>query len=245
VIQITRRQTVVPRSNRELTAVRERFQCDGHVKLAGLLEPSLLVAVLEAIDRTNFDRRIHDGIGVEMCAPSGAVSGVLEFVLNDPDLFTAISEMTGCGPIGCFEGRVYRMVPATEHYDSWHSDVGQDRLLALSINLGREAFEGGVLQIRRADSLDILAEVENRTAGDAVLFRIDSMLRHRVGPVTGGAPRTAYAGWFRSRPDFRDLLAVKLHAHATSESSQTDRALGPARGAHEQRPATRAGRLCP
>jgi hypothetical protein len=212
MIQITQRQTVVQGSNRELTAARKRFQCDGHMKLTGLLEPSLLAAVLNAIDRTNFDLRLHDGIGLEMCAPSGAVSGVLEFVLNDPDLFTAISQMTGCGPIGCFEGRVYRMVPGTEHYDSWHSDVGQNRLLALSINLGREPFEGGVLQIRRAESPDILAEVENRTAGDAVLFQINPAFRHRVGLVAGQVPRTAYAGWFRSRPDFRELLALKLRA---------------------------------
>jgi Rps23 Pro-64 3,4-dihydroxylase Tpa1-like proline 4-hydroxylase len=100
--------------------------------------------------------------------------------------------------------------PVSGHYDSWHSDVGQDRLVALSLNLGREPFEGGLLQIRRADSPEIIAEIANRATGDAVIFRIDPSLRHRVGPVEGHVPRTAYAGWFRSRPDFRVLLGERL-----------------------------------
>lgn len=44
----------------------------------------------------------------------------------------------------------------------WHSDDEQDRLIALSINLGRSPYEGGVLQIRRASGATMLGEVETR-----------------------------------------------------------------------------------
>jgi hypothetical protein len=215
LLRIDRSRTIVEASPAELCAASQQLRQCAYVKLSGLFDGPLLAALLDTIDRTEFHRRVHEGIGVELCAASGAASGALEFLLNDPVLFDAISAMTGCGTIGCFEGRVYRIVPSEEHYDSWHSDVGQDRLLALSINLGRRPFDGGRLQIRRADSATIIGEVENATPGDAVLFRVDPALRHRVSPVAGDEPRTAYAGWFRAAPDFRQLLAVKLrHGHA-------------------------------
>lgn len=78
----------------------------------------------------------------------------------------------------------------------------------MSINLGLP-FEGGVLQIARTDADELLAEVANTGPGDAVLFRIAPWLRHRVGSVTGDFSRTAYAGWFRSAPSYRDLWAAR------------------------------------
>jgi hypothetical protein len=45
----------------------------------------------------------------------------------------------------------------------------------------------------------------NRTLGDAVLFKVHPDYRHRVEGVMGAHARTAYAGWFRSEPDFREL----------------------------------------
>lgn len=210
LLRIDRSRTIVRASPADLCAARQRLQRCAYVKLSGLLDGPLLVALLDTIDRTEFYRRVHAGIGVELCAASGAASAALEFLLNDPVLLEAISEITGCGALGCFEGRVYRIVPSGGHYDSWHSDVGQDRLLALSINLGRRPYDGGRLQIRRADSATIIGDVENATPGDAVLFRVHPDLRHRVGAVAGDEPRTAYAGWFRAAPDFRQLLAMKL-----------------------------------
>jgi hypothetical protein len=207
--------------DRDLETARHSFASNGYIKLPGLLDPSLLTVLLATIDRTRFTRRVHQGIGVEDCAPSGLISGTLEFLLNDSALLGAVSALTDCGPIGCFEGRLYRMVPGTDHHDSWHSDVGESRLLGLSINLGRLPFEGGVLQIRRADSVTVLAEIEIRTAGDAVLFRIDPELRHRVSTLTGQIPRIVYAGWFRSAPIYRNLLHAKLNssAHACNNGS--------------------------
>jgi len=209
VIQITHERTIVPASAGELESAREWFRAHEYVKLRGLIEPRLLNALLDAIDRSEFRHRVHDGIGTELCA-EGVASTVLEFLMNDPTLVATVSTIAECGAIGCFEGRVYRLVPQSDHYDSWHSDVGQDRLVALSINLGRVPYEGGRLQIRRAEDTVILGEIENLTVGDAVMFRVHPTLRHRVGPVEGRVPRTAYAGWFRTQPNFRELLRQRL-----------------------------------
>jgi hypothetical protein len=210
VIRVTHGRTVVQATSGETESARTWFRAHGFLKLRGLIEPRLLGSLLDAIDRTEFRNRVHDGIGVELCAEQGPVSSTLEFLMNDPALAETISSLTECGAIGCFEGRVYRMVPQSDHYDSWHSDVGQDRLIAVSINLGRSPYEGGVLQIRRASDATMLAEVENRTTGDAVIFKVHPSLRHRVGPVEGSEPRTAYAGWYRAAPDFRELLRTRV-----------------------------------
>jgi hypothetical protein len=50
--------------------------------------------------------------------------------------------------------------------------------------------------------------VANTGPGDALLFRIARHLTHRVTPVDGTADKTAFAGWFRSEPEFIALLKL-------------------------------------
>jgi predicted 2-oxoglutarate/Fe(II)-dependent dioxygenase YbiX len=88
------------------------------------------------------------------------------------------------------------------HYYPWHSDIAHERLVGLSVNLSSELFEGGVLEVREERSRRVVARVANRTAGDAVLFRISPVLEHHVTPVTAGGERLVLAGWFRRAPDF-------------------------------------------
>jgi hypothetical protein len=125
---------------------------------------------------------------------------------NDARLFGVIREISGCGAIGCFDGRVYRLAADSGHHDSWHSDVADNRMIAMSVNLSPEHYEGGVLQIRERDSEEILHQEPAPDPGDAIIFRLDESLRHRVTAVEGEVPRTAFAGWFKSRPSFAEVL---------------------------------------
>jgi hypothetical protein len=209
LVQITHARTLIEASAEDLARARDEFNARAHIRLPKFLHPALLGSLMDALVQTEFRRRVHDGIGTELCAVPGLVSGTLELLMNDGALLQLVSLITGHEPVGCFEGRIYRLVPGTDHHDSWHSDVGEDRMAALSLNLSHGRPEGGSLQIQRVGSASVLSEVRNLTAGDAVLFRIDSSLRHRVQPVTGTEPRTAYAGWFRSTPDFRDLMVAR------------------------------------
>ncbi len=188
---------------------RAEFDARHCIRLPNLLEPALARSVLDALDRATFVDYSHEGIGTELCARPGLATGVLELLANDPQLFAAVRALTGCGPIGCYHGRVYRMVPGSGHYDSWHSDEGFDRLITMSINLSPEPYEGGLLQMREKSSPHLLHEVANLGVGDAILFRIAPTLTHRVTTVEGRLPKTAYAGWFRSKPDYRDLVRAR------------------------------------
>lgn len=164
----------------------------------------------ERLASATFETRVEEGREIEDTIVDTALTALFTLVLNDPALFSLVDRLTGCGPIGCFTGRLYRRRAARgggDQYYPWHNDVTDDRLVGLSINLGREPYTGGVLQVRAAGSGLPVAEVANTGHGDAVLFRISDALEHQVTPVTGAVPRTVMAGWFRARPSFFDLVA--------------------------------------
>ena len=210
LLQLRNQHTALTATDEQIAAARTAFDRDKYLKLREFIHPDLLTRLLDELDRTEFYDRVHEGIGIEQCATMGLVSGTLEILMNDPALFDVVSRITDCGHIGCFSGRVYRLIPNSGHYDSWHSDIGENRLVAISVNFGRVPYEGGRLQIRYKDSEEVLSEVFNPIAGDAVMFRVDESLRHRVDTVTGQVPRTAYAGWVRSEPDYTARLLGRL-----------------------------------
>ncbi len=151
---------------------------------------------------------MEHGVEIELTLDEPGLFGLFLLTLNDPALFSAIEAVTQCGPIGCFTGRVYRRhnSDGRAHHYPWHNDVSDDRLVGLSINLGREPYEGGVLQIRDAATLQPISEMANTVAGDAMLFRISDAIEHQVTPVTGDTFRMVLAGWFCRTPRFADSL---------------------------------------
>jgi 2OG-Fe(II) oxygenase superfamily len=185
--------------------------------LRGFLQPRLLDELLPRVERTGFRPRGHGNIGTEDSMEAGGPLASLLLAANDPRLFEFVMKVTDCGAIGCFDGRVYRLDPTRGHGDSWHSDVGDNRLVAMSVNLTTSRYEGGLLQIRDQRSGEVTAEVGGTELGDAVLFRIAEHLRHRVSPVEGDVPRVAFAGWFKSAPSFRSVLGGGPWTAAESE----------------------------
>ena len=201
MITIQRSGTSLSHTDQELDRIRQDFQRNYFVRLPNLISADLLKELYSQIMEASWEERIHDGIGVEVCLSDPGIAALINFLLNDQELFRVIEKITGCGAIGSFSGRVYRMVPDSGHYDSWHSDFGEHRLLALSLNLSKQIYEGGVLQIKERNSNSISMDVPNTEFGSAILFRLASDLEHRVTNVEGIIPKTAFAGWFRSEPD--------------------------------------------
>jgi len=193
-------------SEGELAQLRERFDRDHCVRMDGFLDPELRERIIAGVEEASFYERSHGDIGLEGCMEANSTLATLLLAANDERLFRVIREITGCGPIGCFDGRVYRLEPGGEHHDSWHSDMADNRMIAMSLNLSREPYAGGVLQIRKRDSEEIVHEEPSPDPGDAIFFRIDESLRHRVTAVGGEVARTAFAGWFKSSPSFADVL---------------------------------------
>ena len=193
----------------EGASIRQQFEQSHCLLLRGFIESRLLA---EIHDRTNSAVvvEVTHEVGRECGVNAAHAAALLDFVCNDQTLFEAIRKLTNCQSIGCFSGRIYQMRSGGKHHLDWHDDLAQNRLIALSVNLGVHPYQGGVLEIADAESKRLLHRVANVGPGDAVLFRIAPSLVHRVTAVEGPMVRTAYAGWFRSHPSFLGLLGDRV-----------------------------------
>lgn len=192
--------------------LRGEFDRQDWVRLPRLLEPALLDSVLDGLDRASWAAFSH-GFATELQLADGPVWQMLTFLFNSAGLLQTAHAITGCGPFTWFDGRVYRMAAEQGHYDDWHDDLGAGRRVAVSLNLSRRPYRGGHLALRHKGTgrVDV---VTNTGPGDAVMFRLSPDLVHRVAPVEGGEPRTAFAGWFN---DSSAGLIDRLRAQATHE----------------------------
>src|SRR5215207_9689618 len=119
----------------EVSALRAEFDRRRCVKIEQLLSADTVAMIQQLMGEVPFVHRVHDRIGTEYCLVDGRAIRLLFFLVNDPALFDVIRRITCCPRIGCFTGRVYRMVPGEGDYDTWHSDDIQQRLIGMSINL--------------------------------------------------------------------------------------------------------------
>jgi 2OG-Fe(II) oxygenase superfamily len=197
-------QLYVP-SGEELARLRDEFGRRHCLLFPGLFERALADEIAHLVERSDFYRREHPGVGVEACMEVNATLAWLLLLVNDERMLELVRAITGCEPIGHFEGRVYRLEPSTDHYDSWHNDLGDGRLVAMSIKLGTGPYKGGELQVRDRRT-GVSAEAKSAHSGDALLFELGEHLEHRVLPVTGGSARTVFAGWFKAGPSFLSML---------------------------------------
>lgn len=206
MIQLAKTKTLVSFTAESLQRLSARFNAEHHVILPQLIEPQLLNLISKRLEATTFRPRVYKGLGKDLCPDDIGIAGLLNFLCNRRKVLEFIEALTGSEHLGCFVGKVYRMIPGEDHYDSWHDDVVEDRKIAMSINLTGQSYSGGVLEIRDSRSKQILSRVVSTGLGDAIIFRISADLEHRRTTVVGSVPKTAFAGWFKSKPDFSELL---------------------------------------
>jgi len=202
-------------SEADIKRARSDFEQQNWVRLPAILDRELWNMIQEQLAASNLE-----GKTASIYPAFNVTDSALVLLLNNAQLFKIIEQITGCGHIGCLRGRIYRIVPGADHHaeddhyqtpyeilTGWHTDLNGTRLLALSINLNTEPYQGGGLSIREAKTRRVLSEVTNPGFSDAVLFRIDERLEHRVSDVEGTVAKIAFSGWFESEPDYRTLLA--------------------------------------
>lgn len=211
-LQIHRAGLTVSASPAEVEDLSQQFQQRHAIVLEQLLEPGLLAQVQEALGRAQFLPRHHGRVGSELCATEDSLAvHMLLLLTNNPRLLALIQTITGCPPVGGYEGRIYRLPPSPEYFDNWHSDMQDGRLIGMSINLGAEPYQGGVFELR--EGARPLCRLENTIPGNALLFRIREGLQHHVTSVEGLVPKTAFAGWFiekARRKGYLELLRSEL-----------------------------------
>ena len=201
------RTGVTVRDREGLAALREEFERDHVVRLRGFLDQHLLDTLQQHIAKGTFATREDAGIAIELCLDSSPAFDLLMFFMNAPQVREAVALITGNAQTSIIAGRIYRFDPAVPHHDSWHDDASAGgRLVGFSVNLGAP-FEGGEFQIRRKYDNRVVT-IANTGAGDAIVFAIGSEFEHRVRPVHGTTPKTAFAGWFvAAEADYWSALA--------------------------------------
>jgi hypothetical protein len=196
MIQLTRTGI---RCSSDLEALREEFAANHVVRLPQLLSADIMSKVWERMECGPWIENVHSDISRELLLDDAQAANLLNFVASSPAFFSAIQKITSCTNATNFMGRIYRMLPG-DHHMSWHTDIsdGEGRLVGLSVNLSPRPYSGGVFQLRPRCSTELLCELPNTGSADAFLFRISPELSHRVTPVEGAEPKTAFAGWFKS-----------------------------------------------
>ncbi len=206
VIQITKSGAVVRPSEDAFASLRAAFAEQRWLIMRNFLDERLLDLIQQKLEQTEY-RVVDRETGVELRPIDCTAYLATELLLNSPKLFRAIEAITGCDQIACFSGRIYRRPASSTYFNRWHTDITDEgRIIALSINLNAEPYEGGALQIRSAETREVLCEVYNRHYGDAIIFPVDARFEHRVCEVENGAAKTALAGWFRSKADPNSLF---------------------------------------
>ncbi len=210
----------------QLRSAREHFEQHNYLRLPGFVESRLLRLIQRHLRSAGFEERTHS-VGRELTLSDRPLANVFHVLMNDPKLFRLIRQVTGCGRIGCFTGRLYQMVARQGQDFHWHNDLLDDRKVAISVNLSDAPYRGGTLQIRDTSSR-AREVVPNLGFGDAIIFRVAGHLVHRVTPVTGKFPKTALTGWFRARPRHtsvhQDLIA-RSEAAIASQAIRRQRSL--------------------
>ncbi len=203
----------------QLRSAHEHFEQHDYLRMSGFIEPALLRVIQHYLRGAVFKEKEYE-VGSALSLSDNPLAGVFYVLLNDPKLFRLIRRVTGCGRIGCFTGRLYRMVARDGHAFKWHNDIMYDRKVAISISVSDAAYRGGTLQIRDT-SRGKRETVPNLGFGDAIIFRVAEHLQHRVTPVVGECAKTAVTGWFCSRPSY---TSVHREMVARSESAIAARA---------------------
>lgn len=193
-----------------LEELAHRFDESHGFRLARLLHPDLIEMISSRLEHCSWTTQDDGMIAKEAFPGDPAPASVLNFAANTSEFLDLIRRITNQPEIKFFGGRIYRMAPAADHFDSWHADLGtthRDRLVGMSINLSTRPYEGGVFRLREEASGNILCELSNTGPGDAIFFRISPNLKHMVTRLEGSEPKTAFAGWFRSgSEDFYSTL---------------------------------------
>ncbi len=210
----------------QMRSAREHFEQHDYLRLPGFVEPGFFRVIQRYLRSARWEETEWN-VGQDLTLRNNPLVDVFYVMLNDPKLFRLLERITGCGPLRCFKGRLYRMGERKGTLD-WHTDIKNNRKLAISVNISDASYCGGTLQIRE-DSGDVREEVPNPGLGDAIVFRVAEHLQHRLTPVVGKAPRTAVAGWFCSQPKYISVHRI-LGARAESALSNcgTQKRKGPA-----------------
>ncbi|MEI9993139.1 MAG: 2OG-Fe(II) oxygenase [Rhizomicrobium sp.] len=198
-ICLTSHDTVIAGDPQSDAALAAQFARRHVLELPDLIQPDVLQTLAPAIGAARFVACAVDGVGPRLRERPTRLGNLLRHLLRRQALRDWLTRITGVSPLGAVTGAVARFEGGGGQALDWHDDIGASaRMLAVTINLGDAPYEGGVFEMRRRDTGEILFRHTHRQPGSALVFRVSPALEHRVTPVNAGGPRTVFSGWYLS-----------------------------------------------
>jgi hypothetical protein len=184
-------------SNAEAVSMSETQQI---AKVHDFISPKWADELSKQADLMTFGYTVHSKVDLyDYAITTGPVVPMLEDLLNQPCVLRKVEEWCGLKPrrLSRFVGRLY-MLGEECGTEDWHSDCLEPyaRLLGFSLDLSPKPYAGGELTLRNKKDKSPCGRAKAEHRGEALLFRIDPNLQHRVLPIEGGDPRIAFVGWF-------------------------------------------------
>ena len=166
-----------------ISRLRAQFRELSCICIPQLLDPTLVATLQNRLEHCQWKLNAHNDpggeLGLDDITEDPRALHLLYFSVNRPEFRALLEEITGCQPLNTFTGRLYRKLSGPGHYNKWHDDDVDNRLVGMSINLSARPYRGGLLQLRRRDS-GVILEVANTGCGAALIFRISEELERRV-----------------------------------------------------------------
>jgi hypothetical protein len=211
MIQFTSSGVEVSASAARLAEAKADFEKRKLLHLPGLLSPELAARVRAGIERDGFEeppevkadspdavyRGVYQGKVGEDLRP-GETADVIKARTNDAKLLEFVATITGSTPLERCIGRVFQIAPRPDDL-AWHTDAEGGRMADLIINLNAVPHQGGLFEMRHAESREIFNQVGETAFGDGLLIRISPAIEHHYKAITGSIPKITFSGWFVPR----------------------------------------------
>ena len=167
------------------------------VVLEDFVDDQLLKLLAPIWSGASFTPSPVDRVGLRSVEAPGHAGAALCLALARPEVLRIMESLLGGPALTGVAGAIAQFAAGAEERLDWHDDlVEPQRRLAITINLGAAPYDGGAFEFRDLASGAPPFRHVHSTPGEALLFPIGAGLQHRVLPVTGGGPRTVFAGWY-------------------------------------------------
>src|SRR3990167_6130489 len=155
--------------------------------LSHIIDSSTLLKISSLLSQDLFIPRELEYIGTQEVEKEPVVGRMIAFLLGQPQLLRRLEQMTGCGTLRRVAGGIAQLQAGSDHKLRWHDDINDERRrLAITINLSMHHYTGGQFELRKKGCASLLFCHQHHVLGDAILFKVDRTLEHRVTPVSSG-----------------------------------------------------------
>lgn len=167
------------------------------IECLDLIAPNFLAGLIDRCRRGEFVAEDVELLGSREVETPERAGIALSVALGRPAFLRWIEAVTGYRGLERVSGRVIQARANGIDALDWHDDRSDKaRRLAIVVNLSDAGFDGGGFELREVATGRMLTTYRHQRAGTALIFDVADDIEHRVLPVTGGAPRRVFTGWF-------------------------------------------------